>query len=531
MAKQILYGESARHALMSGIEAVASAVKVTLGPKGKNVVLDRKYTTPLITNDGVTIAKEIELDDPFKNMGASLIKQVSIKTNELAGDGTTTACVLAEAMVKGGLKNIASGASPIVVRKGIERATKVVTERLKEISKPISSDFEIEQIASISAGDKDIGKLIASAFKKVGKDGVITIEQSKTAQTNLKFTNGLEFDRGFISPYMAQNSSAITLDNPLIFVTDKKLSNLSDVLPMLEDVTKTSRPLLIIAEDVEGETLSTLLINNISGSFKSVAVKAPSFGDKQKQFLEDIALLCGTKVFSRELFSDLKGVTAKDLGSAATVCVSKDKTVIVGGNGDPDEIQTMKEKLKTELVGDMENYERVNLEDRIARLSSGVAVIEVGAVSEVEMLEKKLRIEDALSATKSATKEGIVPGAGSALLHCKSKLKKLIDSLNGDERTGAEIVFNSLEAPIRQIATNSGEDAGVVTNKVLENLENGIGFDALSGVYVNLIESGIIDPTKVTRCAIENASSIASSILTTEVLVADIQTTSKNAEN
>ncbi len=523
MAKQIKIGDEARNLLNAGIRAVADTVKITLGPKGKNVVLDRKYATPLITNDGVSIAKEIELENPFMNMGANLIKEVSIKTNDNAGDGTTTACVLAEAIVSGGLKNIASGANAIILRKGIEKATNTVVKHLKEISKPVSSDLEIEQIAGISAGSEEIGKIISEAFKKVGKDGVITIEESKTSQTNLKVTQGLEFDRGYISPYMIpQNSNFAVLENAYILVTDKKLSNISDLLPLLEEVMKTSRPLLIIAEDVDGEALSTLAINTLRGSFNSVAVKAPAFGEKQKFYLQDIALLTGANYVSKDLNADLKSLSVNDLGEASVVKVFKDKTIIIGGKANQTEIENLKSKLHLQLDANPEEYEKINIEDRLARLSDGVAVLEVGAPTEVEMREKKLRIEDALSATKSATKEGIVMGGGAALLACKKCVKELSQSLFGDEKTGAEIVLNALEAPIRQIAKNAGEDAGVIANKAEEKLSENIAYNALNGTFVNMFESGIIDPTKVTRCALENASSVAATILTTEVLVTDI---------
>ncbi len=524
MAKQILMGEDARSALKSGINEVAGCVKITLGPKGKNVVLDRKFATPLVTNDGVTIAKEIELSDPFENMGASLIKEVSVKTNDDAGDGTTTACVLAEAIVNAGLKNISNGANPIILRKGIEKAIKACSAHIKSISKPVSSDLEIEQVATISAGDSEIGKLICEAFKKVGKDGVITIEESKTSQTNLKTTQGLEFDRGYISPYMTSpNSNVATLENPYILVTDKKISNIGDLLPLLEEVMKTSRPLLIIAEDVDGEALSTLTLNTIRGSFVSVAVKAPSFGEKQKDFLEDIALLSGATFISKELYPDLKAVRLDALGEANIVKVYKDKTDIIGGKSENFKIDELKASLKAQLESASNTFEKNNLEDRIARLSGGVAVIEVGAPSEVEMYEKKLRIEDALSATKSASKEGIVVGGGSALLSCIKPLETLEGSLSGDEKIGVQIVRESLDVPLRQIAKNAGVDDGVVLAKVLENLDSGIGYNSLTNTYVNMLESGIIDPTKVTRCTLENAGSVASSILTTEVLVAETQ--------
>lgn len=518
----MISGDDAKKALCNGVKAVADAVKITLGPKGKNVVLDRKFATPLVTNDGVSIAKEIELSDPFENIGANLIKEVSIKTNDNAGDGTTTACVLAECMVLEGFKNTSSGANPIILRHGIEKATKVAVDELKKISKSVSSGKEIEQIASISASSGEIGKLIAKAFEKVGKDGVITIEESKTSQTTLKVAQGLEFDRGYISPYMIQpNTNFANLENAYILVTDKKISNINDILPLLEDVMKTSRPLLIVAEDVDGEALSTLAINTLRGSLNTVAVKAPSFGEKQKFYLQDIALLCGANFVSKDLGGELKNILIDDLGCAMTVKVFKDKTVIVGGNSKAEEIEKIKETLKARLLDNPDEYERINIEDRLARLSDGVAVLEVGAPTEVEMHEKKLRIEDALSATKSATKEGIVVGGGSALLLCHDAVESLAKTLHGDEKTGAEIVLHSLEAPIRQIAENAGKDAGVIADQVKKSIANGIGYNALEDRFENMFESGIIDPTKVTRCALENAASVAATLLTTEVLVTD----------
>ena len=522
MQKQIQTGEEARNSLKKGIKCVADAVKITLGPKGRNVVLDRKYATPLITNDGVSIAKEIELENPFENIGANLIKEVSIKTNDNAGDGTTTACILAECMVTEGLKNIASGANPILLRKGIEKATKTAVNHLRSISKPVSNDMEISQVASISAGSEEIGKLIADAFSKVGKDGVITIEESKTSQTSLKITQGLEFDKGYISPYMIQpDSSFANLERPYILVTDKKLSNINDVLPILEQIMKTSRPLLIIAEDVEGDVLTTLTLNTLRGSFNSVAVKCPSFGEKQKAFLEDIALLTNAKYISKDLPFDLKTLSLDDLGEAGNVRVYKDKTVIVDGKTNHELLEIKQNHLHSLLNDSIEDYDKIHIEDRLARLSNGVAVIEVGAPSEIEMREKKLRIEDALSATKSATKEGVVIGGGCALLSCEDAVASLVKTLSGDEKTGAEIVKHSLQSPLRQIAKNSGVDDGVVVNEVKKNLSNNIGYNALTNEYVNMIDSGIIDPTKVTRCAIEHAASVASSILTTEVVVAN----------
>lgn len=522
MSKQILSGLEARQKLKNGVAKVADAVKITLGPKGKNVVLDRKYTTPLITNDGVTIAREIELNDPFENIGAKLIKQVSVKTNELAGDGTTTACVLANAIVQEGFKNIASGANPIILRKGIDKAIKQVTKKLKEISKPVSSNTEIEQIASISAGSEEIGRLIANAFEKVGRDGVISIEESKTAQTNLKVTQGIEFDKGYISPYMASPDTQIAiLENAYILVTDKKLTNLNELLPLLEKIIQTNRPLLIIAEDIDGEVLSTLVLNKIRGSFNAVAVKAPAFGDKQKEFLEDICLLTSAKFISKDLPQDLKVLELDDLGEAKKIKVSKEKTTIIDGVANAEKIEKKRKFLHSINVDELDNFDRIKLEDRLARLSDGVAVIEVGAPSEIEMQEKKLRIEDALSATKSATQEGIVAGGGSALIQCKSYLNELIETLEDDEKTGAKIIQNILDTPLRQIAENCGLDSGVIVEKVAKNKDN-FGFDASNGTFVNMLDAGIIDPTKVTRSALENAASVAASILTTDVIVAEI---------
>ena len=512
MTKQLLSGLEARQKLIKGVETVSNAVKITLGPKGRNVVLDRKYTTPLITNDGVSIAKEIELSDPFENIGANLIKEVSIKTNDTAGDGTTTACVLASAIVSEGFKNIASGANPIILRKGIDKAIKLVTNKLREISKPISSNNEIAQIASISAGNEEIGQLIASAFEKVGRDGVITIEQSKTSQTNLKVAQGVEFDRGYISPYMANpESQSVILENAYILVTDRKLSNLSELLPLFEKVMQSSSPLLIIAEDVDGEVLSTLIVNNIRGSFTSVAVKTPAFGDKQKEFLEDICLLTSATFISKDLPHDIKNLSLEELGFAHKIKITKDKTTIIDGKANIDKIEEKRNYLHSIDTDELDNYDRIKLEDRLARLSDGVAVIEVGAPSEIEMQEKKMRIEDALSATKSATQEGIVAGGGTALIQCKETLNKLIDSLGGDEKTGAKIIQGILDAPLRQIAENSGYNSGVIVSKVEEQSKDNIGFNAADGTFVNMLETGIIDPTKVTRSALENAGSVASS--------------------
>lgn len=522
MSKIILTGESARNALKKGIETVADAVKITLGPKGRNVVLDRKYVSPLITNDGVSIAKEIELDDVFQNMGAGLVKEVSIKTNDDAGDGTTTACILAESMINEGLKNIASGASPILVRSGMEKATDVVVKKLKEISKPVSNQTEIEQVASISAGSAEIGTMIADAFSKVGSDGVITIEESKTSQTKLKLTQGLEFDKGYISPYMAKPDSSVSvLENPYILVTDKKLSNINELLPLFEQVMQTSKPLLVIAEDIDGDVLSTLILNTIRGSFNALAVKCPSFGNKQKDYLEDIAILTDATYISKDLPFDFKQISLDDLGTASLVKVSKDKTTIIGGNANQEKLNEKREFLRKQLSEELETHEKIQIEDRLARLSGGVAVIEVGAPTEIEMREKKLRIEDALSATKSASKEGIVVGGGCALIACENTLSEFLNTLSGDEKTGGDIIKKALESPLRQIAKNAGVDDGVVVSYIKNHLNENIGYNAFSNKYENMFDAGIIDPTKVTRCALENACSVASSILTTEVLVAD----------
>lgn len=526
MAKQIKSNDEAKNLLKIGINKVADAVKITLGPKGKNVVLDRKYTTPLITNDGVSIAKEIELENPFENIGANLIKEVSIKTNDNAGDGTTTACILAQAIINEGLKNIASGANPILIRKGIDKAIKTATNKLKEISKPVSNETEIKQVASISAGSNEIGELICEAFSKVGKDGVVTIEESKTAQTNLKISQGLEIDRGAISPYMIpQDRNYAELDDALILISDRKIANINDILPLLENVIKCGKPLLIIAEDIDGDALSMLTLNIMRGAINAIAIKAPSFGEKQKEFLEDIALLTGGTFLSKDLFSDLKTVELSQLGNASKIKISKDKTVIIGGKSNNEKIAEKQAWLHSIDLSQLDGYDKVKIEDRLARLSDGVAVIEVGAPSEVEMREKKLRIEDALSATKSASQEGIVVGGGCALIACQEEIEKTISTLNGDEKTGAEIIKIAIESPIRQIAKNSGADDGVVLNEVKKQISNNIGFDALSNRYVNLFDAGIIDPTKVTRCALEYAGSVASTILTTEVIITDLPET------
>ena len=526
MSKAILQGDKARKALEKGVDALANTVKITLGPKGRNVVLGKKYATPLITNDGVTIAKEIELDDPFENMGADLIKEVSVKTNDVAGDGTTTAAVLAQAIVKEGMKNFTAGANPIILKKGIFKAVDKVVEGLKEISKPVENSKAIAQVASISAADEVVGKLISEAMEKVGNDGVITVEESQTMNTELTIVEGLQFDRGYLSPYMCTNSEKMIaeLDMPYILVTDKKISNIQEILPVLEQIVKVGGKLLIIADEVEGEALTTLILNKLRGTFTAVAVKAPSFGDKRKAMLEDIAILTGGKVITDELGGDLKEVTIDYLGRARSVKIDKDSTTIVEGAGNSVSIKDRVASIKNQLKAITSDYEREKLSDRLAKLSGGVAVIKVGAATEVEMKEKKLRIEDALSATKAASEEGIVPGGGVALLKTANKVKKLISTLDGDEKTGAQIILKAIEAPIRQIAQNAGIDGGVVVNKIYENIDkNAFGFDAYSNQYCDMIEKGIVDPTKVTRFALQNAASVAATLLTTEALVADIE--------
>lgn len=525
MAKKILEGIEARKALENGVNTLAGIVKLTLGPKGRNVVLGKKYASPLITNDGVTIAKEIEIDNPFENMGAELIKEVSVKTNDVAGDGTTTACVLAQAIVREGMKNFVAGANPVILKNGIFKAVDVAVEELKKISKPVESSVDIKQVASISAGDEKIGDLIASAMEKVGTDGIITVEESQTMKTELSIVEGMQFDRGYLSPYMCtQNDKMIAeLDNPYILITDKKISNIQEILPLLENLVKIGGKLLIIADDIEGEALTTLILNKLRGTFTVVAVKAPSFGEKRKAMLEDIAILTGGQVLSEELGFDLKNATLENLGRAKSVKVTKDNTTIVEGGGDKqqinDRIKSIKEQLKTQTS----EYEKEKLNERLGKLAGGVAVIKVGAATEIEMKEKKMRIEDALSATKSASEEGIVPGGGVALLKTTPALKQLVDSLSGDEKTGASIILRAVEEPIRQIAKNSGVDGGVVVNKIYENLNNNaFGFDALNNVYCDMLESGIVDPTKVTRSALQNAASVSATMLTTEAVVVEI---------
>ena len=526
MAKKIMEGTSARKALERGVDKLANVVKITLGPKGRNVVLGKRYGSPLITNDGVTIAKEIMLDDPFENMGAELIKEVSIKTNDVAGDGTTTACVLAQAIVHEGMKNFAAGANPIILKKGIFKACEKATEKLKEISKPVENSKAIKQVAAISAGDEEIGELIAQAMEKVGADGVITVEESQTMKTELCVVEGMQFDRGYLSPYMCTNSEKMLceLDNPYILITDRKISNIQEILPLLEQIVKQGGKLLIIADDVEGEALTTLVLNKLRGTFTSVAVKAPSFGEKRKMMLEDIAILTGGTVISSELGYDFSNLSLELLGRAKTVKVDKDSTTIVEGAGEGKKIADRIKQIKTQIKQQSSEYELEKLNERLAKLSGGVAVIKVGSATEVEMKEKKLRIEDALAATKAATEEGVVPGGGVALLKTANCIKQLMATLEGDEKTGAGIVLRAIEEPIRQIAANAGIDGGVVVNNIMQNIDkNAYGFDALNGQYGDLIEKGIIDPTKVTRSALQNACSVSATMLTTEAVVVEVE--------
>ncbi len=524
MAKQIKYGEDARRALEKGLNALADTVKITLGPKGRNVVLDKKFGAPLITNDGVTIAKEIELEDPFENMGAQLVKEVATKTNDVAGDGTTTATLLAQAIVREGLKNLAAGANPMVLKKGIEAATEAAVEGLKEISQPISSKQAISQVASISAGDEEIGRLISTAMETVGKDGVITVEESKTMKTEMTTVEGMQFDRGYASAYMVTDTDKMeaVLDDPLILITDKKISNSQEILPVLQQVSQTGRKLLIIAEDVEGEALAMLVLNKLRGILTTVAVKAPGFGDRRKEMLRDIAILTGGQVITDELGLDLKETTMDMLGRAATVKVDKENTTIVEGNGDKAQIDGRVASIKAQIAETTSDYDREKLQERLAKLAGGVAVIKVGAATEVEMKERKLRIEDALAATRAAVEEGIVPGGGVALLNVLGKVQALLSQFAGDAKTGVQIVIRALEEPIRQIAANAGIEGSVIVENVKNAHKVGYGFDALKGEYVDMVESGIIDPTKVTRSALQNAASVAAMLLTTESLVTDI---------
>ena len=524
MAKQIKYGEEARKALEAGVNTLANTVKITLGPKGRNVVLDKKFTAPLITNDGVTIAKELELEDPFENMGAQLVKEVSTKTNDIAGDGTTTAVVLAQAMIREGLKNLAAGANPIVLKKGIQKAVNAAVEELKQVSKPVTDKLAIAQVASISAGDEEIGALISEAMEKVGKDGVITIQESKTMKTDLSTVDGMQFDRGYASAYMVTNTEKMeaVYDNPLILITDKKISAIQELLPIVEPIAQQGAKLLIIAEDVEGDALAALVVNKLKGVFNCVAVKAPGFGDRRKAMLEDIAILTGGQVVSTELGVEFKDITLDMLGRAAQIKVDKDNTTIIGGFGKSEAVKARVQAIKSQIEVTTSDYDREKLQERLAKLAGGVAVINVGAATEVEMKEKKLRIEDALAATKAAVEEGIVPGGGTALLTTIPVIKEVANNLTGDERTGAEIILRAVEEPVRQIAKNAGLDGSVILNDIIRNENKNYGFDAYKNEYCDMVQAGIIDPTKVTRSALQNAASIASTLLTTESIVTDI---------
>ena len=523
MAKDIIFGEDARKALQSGIDKLANTVKITLGPKGRNVVLDKKYGAPLITNDGVTIAKEIELDDPFENMGAQLVKEVATKTNDAAGDGTTTATLLAQALVREGMKNIAAGANPMVLKKGMDQAVDTAVETIVANSKKIEGSDEIARVGAVSAADENIGKLIAEAMEKVTADGVITLEESKTAETYSEVVEGMQFDRGYIAPYMVTDTDKMeaVLDDAYILITDKKISNIQEILPLLEQIVKTGRPLFIVAEDVEGEALSTLIVNKLRGTFTCVAVKAPGFGDRRKEMLQDIAILTGGQVISSELGLELSETTMEQLGRARQVVVQKENTIIVDGAGNSDDIKARVGQIKSQIENTTSDFDREKLQERLAKLSGGVAVIKVGAATEVEMKEKKLRIEDALAATKAAVEEGIVAGGGTALINAMPAVKKLVDKLSGDEKTGAQIVYKALEEPVRQIAVNAGLEGSVIIDKIIRSRKVGYGFNAYTSEYVDMIPAGIVDPTKVTRSALQNAASVASMVLTTESLVAD----------
>ena len=523
MAKQIVFSEDARKALQSGIDQLANAVKVTLGPKGRNVVLDKKFGAPLITNDGVTIAKEIELDDPFENMGAQLVKEVATKTNDAAGDGTTTATVLAQALICEGMKNVAAGANPMVVKKGIAKAVDTAVKTVVANSKKVSGSEDIARVATVSAGDEVIGNLIAEAMDKVSADGVITVEESKTADTYIEVVEGMQFDRGYITPYMATDTDKMEaiIDDALLLITDKKISNIQEILPLLEQIIQAGKKLVIIAEDIEGEALSTLIVNKLRGTFVCVGVKAPGFGDRRKEKLRDIAILTGGEVITEELGLELKDTTLAQLGRAGQVKVGKENTIIVDGAGDKNEIAGRIAQIKSQIETTTSDFDREKLQERLAKLSGGVAVLKVGAATEIEMKEKKLRIEDALSATKAAVEEGIVAGGGVALVSSVNAVRELLDATNGDEKTGVSIVLKALEAPIRQIATNAGLEGSVIVDKIVTSGKANYGFDFYNETFVDMLEAGIVDPTKVTRSALQNAASVASMVLTTESLVAD----------
>ena len=524
MAKQIKYSEDARAALEAGVNALANTVKITLGPKGRNVVLDKKFGAPLITNDGVTIAKEIELEDPFENMGAQLVKEVAIKTNDIAGDGTTTATLLAQAMVREGIRNLAAGANPMILKKGIQDAVKIAVEALKGISHPVENEKEIAQVAAISANDDQVGTLISEAMQKVGNDGVITVEESKTMETELNIVEGMQFDRGYASAYMVTDTDKMeaVLDDALILVTENKISSIQDILPLLEQIVQVGKKLLIIAEDIEGEALATLVVNKLRGTFNVVAVKAPGFGDRRKAMLQDIAILTGAQVISEELGLDIKETTLDMLGKARQIKIDKENTTIVEGAGSKEEIMARISSIKSQIADTTSDYDREKLQERLAKLSGGVAVINVGAATEVEMKERKLRIEDALAATRAAVEEGIVPGGGVALMNVIKDVKALVEKSEGDYKTGAAIVARSLEEPVRQIAINAGVDGAVIAERIKNENSPTFGYDALNDNFGNMVEKGIIDPTKVTRSALQNAASISALVLTTESLVTDI---------
>ena len=524
MAKDIKYGEEARKSLQSGIDKLADTVKITLGPKGRNVVLDKKFGAPLITNDGVTIAKEIELEDAFENMGAQMLKEVATKTNDAAGDGTTTATLLAQAMIREGMKNIAAGANPMIVKKGMAKAVETAVGTVISNSKKIEGSDDIARVATVSSADENVGKLIADAMEKVTDDGVITIEESKTAETYSEVVEGMQFDRGYISPYMVTDTEKMeaVYDDPYILITDKKIASIQEILPLLEQLVQSGKKLVIIAEDIEGEALTTLILNNLRGTFKCAAVKAPGFGDRRKEMLQDIAILTGGQVISEELGLELKDTAIEQLGRARQVVINKENTIIVDGSGNSDDIKNRTAQIKAQIETTTSDFDKEKLQERLAKLSGGVAVIKVGAATEIEMKEKKLRIEDALAATKAAVEEGIVAGGGTALINAIPAVEELIPSLEGDEKTGAQIILRALEEPVRQIALNAGLEGSVIIDTIKRSGKTGYGFDAYNETYVDMIPAGIVDPTKVTRSALQNAASVAAMVLTTESLVADI---------
>ena len=523
MAKQIIFGEEARKSLQKGIETLANAVSVTLGPKGRNVVLDKKYGSPLITNDGVTIAKEIELENPFENMGAQLIKEVAVKTNDVAGDGTTTATLLTRSIVDEGMKNVSAGANPVILKKGIQKATDAAVEEIEKNSKKIDGTKDIQRVATISAGDPEIGRLIAEAMDKVSSDGVITVEESKTAETYSEVVEGMMFDRGYVSPYMVTNNDKMeaVIDDAYLLITDKKISSIQELLPLLEQIVKLGKKLVIIAEDIEGDALATLIVNNLRGTFKCVGVKAPGFGDRRKEMLRDIAILTGGEVISEEVGLELKNATIDQLGQAHQIKVEKERTIIVDGAGDSGKISDRVSQIRNQIESTTSDFDREKLQERLAKLAGGVAVIKVGAATEIEMKEKKLRIEDALAATKAAVEEGIVAGGGVALLNAASAVENVVNSCSGDEKTGASIILKALESPMRQIAQNAGLEGSVIVDRIRKENQLGFGFDALNEQYGDMISNGIVDPTKVTRSALQNAASVASMVLTTESLIAE----------